>query len=105
MPYWTVTGAVAACDSETVKLSLAMPEFPSTRVASDTDRLGRAGAATSSLVIVPMPEPSAIVAPLAPERFSVSVSFASMAVSPDTFTETVFDVWPAAKVSVPDFAA
>ena len=64
------------------------------------DGKGRRGA-VSSLVIVPTAVPSAMVAPLGDDRVSVTVSLASTAVSPDTWTRTTLEVSPAAKVSVP----
>ena len=92
---------MAAFDSETVKLSLAVPEFPSTRVASDTERLGRTGAATSSLVIEPVPEPSAIVAPTGEDSITVNVSSASATLSPLMSTWIICEVVPGANVTVP----
>ena len=62
--------------------------------------MGPGGA--SSLVIVPCPWPSAIVATVAPERFTKNVSFTSLVVSPFTTTVIVCVDAPGAKVSVPD---
>ena len=82
-----------------------MPEFPSTRVASDTDRLGRTGATTSSLMIVPVAEPSAIVAPTGDDSSTVNVSSASATLSPLMSTWIICEVVPGAKVTVPEEVA
>ena len=55
----------------------------------------------SSSVMVPVAVASPMSAPVAPLSVSVSVSFASSTWSPVTFTVTVFEVAPAAKLSVP----
>ena len=94
-----MTGPVAAADRLTVKARSFAPLLPSLTVASATERAGNG--AVSSLVMVPIAVPSAMVAPLGDERASVSVSLASTAVSPDTCTRTTLEVSPAAKVSVP----
>ena len=57
--------------------------------------------AASSLVMVPIAVPSAMVAPPGEASVRVSVSLLSTAVSPLTCTRTTFDVSPAAKVSMP----
>ena len=57
--------------------------------------------AASSLVMVPIAVPSAMVAPLGEASVSVRVSLPSTAVSPLTCTCTTFEVSPAAKVKVP----
>ena len=88
----------------TTNISSAVPEFPSRRETSPTESAGNVAAA-SSLVRVPVAEPSAMVAPLAPESVSERVSFASITVSPLTITCTIFEVSPAAKVSFPVSAA
>ena len=66
--------------------------------------VGWLGVALSSLTIVPMAPPSLIVAPVGADKVSLSVSLASIAVSPVTWTLMTFDVSPAAKVSVPVWA-
>jgi len=53
------------------------------------------------LTIVPAAEPSAIVAPDAPDRLTVKDSLLSKALSPGTVICIVFVVSPAAKVTVP----
>ncbi len=58
----------------------------------------------SSLVIVPCPWVSEIVAPEAAERSTKKVSSASGVVSPLTSTVTVFTVSPGLKVKVPELA-
>ena len=62
-------------------------------------------AGRSSLTMVPVPVPVPIVAPVAADSASVTVSFASTTVSPVTATWTIFEVSPAAKVSVPAVVA
>jgi len=57
----------------TVKVNAVMPALPSAVLTSSTANLG----AASSFVIVPAPESSAMVAPLALERSSVRCSSAS----------------------------
>ena len=57
---------------------------------------------TSSLVMVPTPWLSLIVALDAPLRLTKKVSVASGMVSPITGTLMVRVVWPGVKVSVPD---
>ena len=94
-----MTGPVAALDRETVKARSFAPLLPSLTAASATARVG--SGAASSLVMVPIAVPSAMVAPLGEESVSVRVSLASTAVSPDTWTLTTLDVSPAAKVCVP----
>ena len=94
-----MTGPVAALDKETVKARSFAPLLPSLTVASATARVG--SGAVSSLVMVPIAVPSAMVAPLGDDSVRVSVSLASTAVSPDTCTLTTFEVSPAAKVTVP----
>ena len=76
--------------------------LPSAKVASPMASVG--GGATSSLVIVPAPTPSARVAFVGLERTTVKPSLASTTESPMAATWIVFVVSPAAKVSVPDCA-
>ena len=83
-----------------MNISSAVPESPSRIDTSPTESAGNVAAA-SSLVTVAVAEPSAMVAPVAPERVSEKVSAASTAVSPLTTTCTILEVSPAAKVSVP----
>jgi hypothetical protein len=54
------------------------------------------GVAASSFLIVPVPWPSAMVAPLALARFTAKVSSASTVASPLMVTGKVTDVRPAA---------
>ena len=82
--------------SETVKTIFVAPEFPSVIAASVI-----VTSAVSSLEIVPSPCASAIVAALGLVRFKNNVSACSTVTSPFTTTDTVLEVCPAAKVSVP----
>ena len=75
-----------------------MPELPSTTVTLPIEIVG----GVSSLVMVPRPWLSTIVALTAPERFTKNVSFASFSASPTTGTVMVCVVCPGAKVTVPD---
>src|SRR4029079_6366920 len=63
------------------------------------------GTCVSSFVILPVAVPVATVAPTAPEMVTVRVSSCSIATSPTTPTEMVFDVSPGPKVTVPLAAA
>src|SRR3954468_4601626 len=82
-----------------------VPGLPSTTEASEMlSAGGTGGGATSSLVMVPAPVPSAKVAPVGLERTTLKLSLASTAASPIAATVIVFCVSPAAKVSVPDWA-
>ena len=100
----TVTGDADAADRLTVKVArpgvVALPSAKETLLMAIVG-----GAATSSLTIVPTALPSAMVAPVADDRASLSVSVASTAVSPETWMLTTFEISPAAKVSLPDCAA
>ena len=58
--------------------------------------------AVSSLLIVPKPLPSLIVAFVGVDRSTVNVSFASKTASRQTRTVTVWVVVAAVKVGVPD---
>jgi hypothetical protein len=71
--------------------------LPSVTLTSSIDSCGSG----SSSVIVPRPEPSAIVALIALESSTVYVSSASSKLSPFTSTVSVFEVSPGANVSVP----
>ena len=82
--------------SETVNVIDVVPELPSVTVWSEIETEG----GPSSSTIVPVPLPSVIVAPVAPESWSVNVSSFSSSVSPSTATSTVFVVWPAVNVTV-----
>ena len=84
----------------TVKTKLVVPVLPSFSVTSLIASDG-SGVAASSLVIVPTPWASEIVAPVAPDRFTLKVSSGSTVVSPFTRTVTVAVAWLAAKLSVP----
>ena len=83
-----------------MNISSAVPESPSRIETSPTESAGNVAAA-SSLVTVPVAEPSAMVAPSALARRMVKVSLLSATLSLLTFTSMVFDVSPAAKVRVP----
>jgi hypothetical protein len=85
----------------TVKLAITVPKLPSVTVTSLTENEGRG----SLSLIVPRPCPSAIVAFVGFVRLTKKVSFDSSSRSPLTSTVTCFEVWPAAKVSVPEPAA
>ena len=63
-------------------------------------------AALSSLVIVPVPTvvPKTTPVPMGSLIVTVKVSSSSTVLSPDTVTSIVFEVSPAAKVTVPDVA-
>ena len=56
----------------------------------------------SSSVMVPVAEPSSMVAPLGLERVTVKVSVCSWVVSSTVGTRTVFEASPGAKVRVRD---
>ena len=60
--------------------------------------------AVSSLVIVPIADPSAIVAPDAFDNVTVNVSVGSTAVSPSTAMVITCEVTPGANVIVPEAA-
>ena len=103
-----MTARELASDRVTVKLmstvvSASSPSF--TAVAFATETVG----VSSSSVIVPVPSrvvaPPASLALLAEDRRRMTVSSSSSAVSPLTVTSTVFSVWPAAKVRVPEAIA
>ena len=79
---------------------LVVPLLPSTTVASAIDTVG----ATSSLVMVPVATARDNVAPEEVDKVTVTVSAGSTVVSPRTPTLIVCDVWPAAKVSMPEAA-
>ena len=67
---------------------------------------GSNGCTWSSLMIVPTPWPSLIVAPLvAPDRLIKKVSLGSDVVSPLIVTEIVWVLTPSPNDSVPDVAA
>jgi hypothetical protein len=78
-----------------------------TRVSRLNVGIGVLGGTTtpSSLRIVPVPVPVAIVALLGADRLTVKVSFGSIVVSPATLTVIVCVVTPGANVSVPLVAA
>ena len=90
-----VTAWPLAADSVTVNVAVVVPAFPSVTETSLTEREG----AASSSVIVPRPEPSAIVAFPGLESVMPYVSLASSTVSPFTVTVNVAVVEPAAMVS------
>ncbi len=84
-------------DNETVNVATVVPASPS---ASDTSLTETAGG-TSSLVMVPTPCASAIVALVGALRSTVKVSGASNFASPFTRTTTCCAVVPGANVTVP----
>ena len=75
-----------------------MPLLPSVTEVLETDAVGGAG---SSFTIVTVVELAPIEAPVAPEIWTLNVSFDSNVVSPFTNTVIVFTVWPGRNVSVP----
>ena len=89
-----------AFDSETVNVAAIVPALPS---VTDTSLMEIVGCA-SSLLIVPTPWLSAIVAFVALDRFTLKVSFGSNTVSPLTVTLIGCEVWPAVNVKVPELA-
>ena len=78
-----------------------VPVLPSGVLTLLIDRVG----AVSSLLIVPRPLPSLIVALVGPDRSTVKVSFASNTASLQTVTVIVVVVEPAAMVAVPDLVS
>ena len=92
-----VTALPLAADRVTVKVAVVVPALPSVTVTSLTDRVG----AASSSVIVPRPEPSAIVAFPGLERVMPKVSSISSSTSPFTVTVNVVVVEPAETVLLP----
>ena len=88
-------------DSATPNVIVLVPASPSPIVWSSTLTEGTG----SSLVIVPTPWPSEIVAFVAPERLTRNVSSASFFVSPFAVTSIVFEDWPGVNVSTPDLEA
>ena len=97
-----MTGAVDAFDSVAVNVMGEVPLSPSITVGSEIEIDG--GGATSSLVMVPIAMRSDRVTPEGFDKVTMKVSLGSATVSPRTPTVTVFEVWPAAKVSVPEAA-
>ena len=92
-----VTVFPLAAESETVNVAVVVPALPSAR---ETSSIERAGAASSSL-IVPIPEPSAIVALTGLDNVTVKVSLFSSTTSPFTVMTIVVLVAPAAIVAFP----
>ena len=86
-----------AADNVAVNVMLAVPALPS---VSETSLMVSDGA-VSSFTMVPAPWLSAIVALVAPERFTTYVSLFSSMRSPTIGTGTVFSTWPGVNVSVP----
>ena len=84
-----------------MKVAEAVPELPSATDALPIEMVGGA----SSLVIVPTPWLSAIVALTAPERFTKNVSSASLTVSPTTGTKIFWVVCPGVKANDPEVDA
>ena len=80
-----------------MKAAFTVPELPS---VTDTGLTVKDGA-VSSLLIVPVPVPVAIVQPTGFDSVTVNVSFASNFVSPFTVTLNVPDGVFAGIVSVP----
>ncbi len=80
----------------TIKPKLVVPASPSSILTSEIEIC-----AASSLLIVPRPCASVIVAPTGLERSTVKVSSPSTVVSPLTATDTVAVVAPAGIVAVP----
>ncbi len=95
----TVTAWALAADSVMVKFIAVVPALPSTCARSAIDTVGTAA---SSLVIVPVPSPSLIVALTGAVRLTTNVSVGSLVVSPLTCTVMVCGVVElAGKVTVP----
>ena len=92
---------MVASESVTAKERLRVPLSPSLIVAS---AMAIFGTMASSVRIVPIAAPSAMVAPVGEDRFSARASLSSATFSPLTVTLIVFCVSPAAKVIVPDLA-
>jgi hypothetical protein len=95
-----VTAWPERVDSETVNEAGVFPAFPS---ATETSAMASEGGGSLS-TIVPIPVPSAMPAPLAPERSTKKFSLASLRRSPAIGTAMDFEVVPGGKVSVPDTA-
>ena len=75
-------------DRETVNPALVVPALPSETATSLMEMVGCA----SSLVIVPTPWLSVIVAFVGPDRFTLKVSVGSKVVSPLTVTLSGWDL-------------
>ncbi len=98
--YCTVTGVAEAWLSNRLKLNVLVPLLPSFWDTSEIEMLGRV-TDPSSLVMVPTPWLSKIVALLGLVRLTTNFSSLSDLVSPLTSTVTCWLVTPGAKVSVP----
>ena len=97
-----MTAVAEDFDRVAVNARLRVPLLPSVTVASATDTVGGVmTTAASSLVMVPIAVPSAMVSPDGADNVTVNVSFGSTVVSPMTPTCTVWVVTPAPKVMVP----
>ncbi len=95
--YATVTVLPLAAESVAVNVMLAVPALPS---VSETSLMVSDGA-VSSFTMVPAPWLSAIVAFVAPDRFTTYVSLGSSVRSPTIGTGTVCTTCPGRNVSVP----
>ena len=101
----TVMAVVDAFDSVAVNARFTVPPLPSVTLASASDTVGAVTTATtSSLVMVPIAVPLAIVRPVGADSVTVNVSFGSTTVSPRIPTCTDCVVTPGAKVMVPESA-
>ena len=85
-----------------LKVTRNSASSPSSTVSSAMFRVGRAVTGPSSSVMVPVAEPSWMVAPLGLARVTVKVSVCSWVVSSTVGTRMVFDASPGANVRVPD---
>ena len=103
----TVTVCVEALLNEATNMKWLCSPLPSATDRSAMEMLGGVVGiwSTSSLRIVPVPEPSAMVALTGEDSMRVSCSSSSTRVSPLTVTLTVFEVWPGVKVSDPTAGA
>ena len=100
--YRTVTVVAETFDSVAVNTRFDVPLPPSVTLLSATDTVGGVTTtATSSLVMVPIAVPLAMVTPDGADNVTVNVSLGSTAVSPRMPTCTVWMVTPGAKVMVP----
>ena len=82
-----------------MNVKVVVPALPSATLTSLIDSVG----AASSLVIVPRPLPSLMVALVGAERSTVKVSLASKTASRQTVTTTFWVVVAARKFRAPEF--
>src|SRR5260370_41944696 len=102
---WPVLSTIWLPDVLSQPGAAVPPGLPSTTEVSEMLSVGGGGGgATSSLTMVPAPEPWAMVAPTGLASVTVKPSLGSTVASPIAATVIVFCVSPGAKVSVPDWA-